>query len=490
MNPHMSAGQGPPHFPPNALPAYQHPPQSRRNQDYHTFNGPPPQSPMHMPHYYQQQPFYPPPHMQQPYHQNPRWQGYSAHPPYPMPAPPQPRPYPSDRPMVVNGSVNNFTPQQMPPSTRPPMFTPTGSYTNYTPHPQSPSPLPPRLPQQPPMPQAQPSPAPPVKQEPAPPPAPIAPEALVNESAVEEADVTRTPQQSAQTPAPPSRRQSQAQSPLSLAPEHRIPYYPKLPWYSVPGGEFPQRDMARRRKRQNLRKPTDTVTLPAGPGTTDAALEQSAQAEEAPSEASTVAAPSEAETPATSQAPSESDFTHVSTPATPAQAAAPSPKATPTQAHARRDTRTAIAVPNIPGLPKHRSSPSTAQQQQAPPPPANTETPAAPTQADAHAHAESTLVEEPASPKTPPPKAAPKSWADLVRTKNAGKAAGQANGAAPTNSIQLPKTASLPEALRQYSVQSGVTLSFLEPRGLVNTGNMCYMNSVRLPNIANQEKQS
>ncbi|KAI0514491.1 hypothetical protein F5B22DRAFT_637058 [Xylaria bambusicola] len=37
---------------------------------------------------------------------------------------------------------------------------------------------------------------------------------------------------------------------------------------------------------------------------------------------------------------------------------------------------------------------------------------------------------------------------------------------------------SLADALRDYEVSSGQKLAFLEPRGLVNTGNMCYMNSV------------
>ena len=88
-------------------------------------------------------------------------------------------------------------------------------------------------------------------------------------------------------------------------------------------------------------------------------------------------------------------------------------------------------------------------------------------------------VDEEDAPKTPPPKAAPKSWADLVRTKTApGSAVGQANGTATTNGAPLPKTASLADALRQYNVQRDASLSFLEPRGLVNTGNMCYMNAV------------
>lgn len=86
-------------------------------------------------------------------------------------------------------------------------------------------------------------------------------------------------------------------------------------------------------------------------------------------------------------------------------------------------------------------------------------------------------VDEKQAPSKPAP---PKSWADLVRAKNAGAVPGvQSNGVSNTLKTQaLPKSASLAEALRQYTSASG-RLHFLEPRGLVNTGNMCYMNSVR-----------
>lgn len=84
-----------------------------------------------------------------------------------------------------------------------------------------------------------------------------------------------------------------------------------------------------------------------------------------------------------------------------------------------------------------------------------------------------------------PIKATPKSWADLVRTPGQNLAARtvqvpselttQTNGFAPA------KAASLADALSSYSVKENnesAKTAFLEPRGLVNTGNMCYMNSV------------
>lgn len=205
------------------------------------------------------------------------------------------------------------------------------------------------------------------------------------------------------------------------------------------------------------------------------------------SEASTIAAPSEPETPATSQAPSESDFTNVSTPATPAQAPTSSPKPTPTQqsSHARRDTRTAIAVPSIPGLakPKDASPPSVSQkgdQSQT-----GEETTPKPEEQKSTPSEEAVPVKE--TVKALEPKPAPPSWADLLK-RNAPKGAvpspGLQKGEVVTVGFQVPKSASLADALKGYRVNSGAKLNFLEPRGLVNTGNMCYMNSVSLSSVA------
>ena len=203
--------------------------------------------------------------------------------------------------------------------------------------------------------------------------------------------------------------------------------------------------------------------------------------DELQSEASTLAAPSETETPATSQAPSESDMTQVSTPATPAQVSASSPTPTSTQFKqpaAKRDARASIAVPNIPGLAKVKgpSPPATAAKESAAQAVEDTESKVDGTQSSATP--EETVIE--ASPASPL-KATPKSWADLLR-KNAGpqSAIPGVNGGMAGNGIQLPPNASIADALKQYQVQNDERVYFIEPRGLVNTGNMCYMNSVSL----------
>jgi ubiquitin carboxyl-terminal hydrolase 10 len=83
---------------------------------------------------------------------------------------------------------------------------------------------------------------------------------------------------------------------------------------------------------------------------------------------------------------------------------------------------------------------------------------------------------------SPPPKAAPKSWAELLRAKNAPVPV-QAppsvpNGVVATSGPTPPKSNSLSDVLASFSVDADKKVSFLEPRGLVNSGNICYMNSV------------
>ncbi|PHH61252.1 hypothetical protein CDD81_630 [Ophiocordyceps australis] len=89
-------------------------------------------------------------------------------------------------------------------------------------------------------------------------------------------------------------------------------------------------------------------------------------------------------------------------------------------------------------------------------------------------------------------KPTPKTWAGLF-TKSASKtvpSANQTNGSAPINGtvssdsvtasspFSKASVSSLAEAVRAYRVGVGDNVSLLEPRGLINTGNMCYMNSV------------
>lgn len=81
-------------------------------------------------------------------------------------------------------------------------------------------------------------------------------------------------------------------------------------------------------------------------------------------------------------------------------------------------------------------------------------------------------------------KAAPKSWAELLRGKNATQdkttlPASILDTYAPIRS----QVVTVADAVRTYSVDNVNETPFLEPRGLINTGNMCYMNSVSIVGV-------
>jgi ubiquitin carboxyl-terminal hydrolase 10 len=214
------------------------------------------------------------------------------------------------------------------------------------------------------------------------------------------------------------------------------------------------------------------------------------------------------ETPSTQDLPSESALS--TSPTTPASVHTTQTSTiasiTPTQA-LKSSSKTAIpAVPVVPILPK--SSPK------------ETRTVAGmeKSELDSKQAIESTPEQsvdgatDSAAPHAPdtkpepapvPVKTAPKSWASLLAknpstatdtvaaTRNS-PAASAVNGTIATDGAFGGDAASLAgfaksnassqaEALHNFQVSSGSKLAFLEPRGLINTGNMCYMNSVSRP---------
>ncbi|KAK3942258.1 hypothetical protein QBC46DRAFT_78067 [Diplogelasinospora grovesii] len=226
-----------------------------------------------------------------------------------------------------------------------------------------------------------------------------------------------------------------------------------------------------------------------------------------------------AETPSTQDQPSEyAASTSPTSPSSvqPQQASTPATNVTPTQP-AKPAARTAVpavpAVPVIPVLPKatpKEAKPAggadNAQNGSRPATAASTTTvdgaakPDETPSKEVNGTAEGTPSEtcQPAATSAPAPAPAwskPKLWTGLFNkaasaAANAAAAAVQAHangtvaadgtigGAGAVGAFAKSNVSSIAEALQAYRVGAAEKIAFLEPRGLVNTGNMCYMNSI------------
>ncbi|KAF2731026.1 cysteine proteinase [Polyplosphaeria fusca] len=431
------------HIPP-AVPVHQ----GRRQNDYHHYIPQPTHSPVHHNPYAQfqhpQQPYGAPapPYPQQWYYPQPQH-------PYPM----HPRPYqPHGSPMVVSSHPHMAA---MPPVNRAMGQTPPIAHSQTPPAPRHMTPQP-------------------VSSTP---------------SVTSQPHVSSPPPQvDMATPTPPPSTPPVASLPSAPPPPptHRMPYYPTLPWLSVPDEPFPARaSKGKKRRRAAVPATEEGLAFPSreetaaevqgddaekkGEEAVDDA-EQTQTDEPDGSQTSTIAAASEVETPSTSHPPSEADSTH---PTTPSSSMPPPQTRSTGPSHARTATKT--AVPLIPIRPtKAPSVASTTQKSDKvePKKPEDIATPAT--------EAPNTAEETPKA--SPPPKAAPpKSWAALFTPKAqpaVASAPAPPNGADATNGVNGSASKSLADVLASFSVDSDKKLSFLEPRGLVNYGNVCYMNSI------------
>lgn len=168
---------------------------------------------------------------------------------------------------------------------------------------------------------------------------------------------------------------------------------------------------------------------------------------------------SEPQTPTASIPQSEGNSTQ---PTTPSSTTKPQPKA------AKPAIPVVPVVPNISGTPRRQTKEDLDAAQ------------TAETETTASTELDTTLDDEVAKTASPTP-AAPKSWAELLRSKQAAAKSAGAPSSAEPSTVTPQKSETLGDILNnlgadvtQYSDKVG----FLEPRGLVNTGNMCYMNSV------------
>ncbi|KAL8388093.1 hypothetical protein RB595_009469 [Gaeumannomyces hyphopodioides] len=322
------------------------------------------------------------------------------------------------------------------------------------------------------------------------------------ESAQAQAPAPPTPPTPQTVEAPAERTPSPKPQPHVKLSLPKAPFRPPLPWFTHPDDPFPSRSTRIKRRRRAFANEEQTLSLPSKDDTTLAAAPEETVTEttEEPqtkvSPASTATQPpARSATPSTQEQPSTastSPTTPTSVKAAPSIASASTPTATkPTKILARAAVP---AIPIIPALPK--ASPKDTKQP-APKPQAEQKVSVP---ADSAAP-KSEAAEEPkveSAPAPAPVPAAPLLWTGLFSkaASSATAAAGTSasaqagpNGTAGTESaagargtgvsgFAQANHSSLAEALRAYRVGNGDKVAFLEPRGLINTGNMCYMNSV------------
>ena len=234
----------------------------------------------------------------------------------------------------------------------------------------------------------------------------------------------------------------------------------------MPEQPFPARAPRRRRAKDRTLLSSVAVELPtkAGQGEKQSAAKRvgtSAQVS------------SEPQTPTLSAGPSDANSTQPTTPSS-------APQKQPTQPQPQSKT-SKPAVPVVPIVPVVPATSGTPRQPAKDEPTRAAEQPKTDTaEAVKEPPAESAKSEEQEKP-SPPSREPPKSWADLLKSKAASKAAAAPSSTTETNGLVPHKAKPLADVLTGLGddvTEYSDKVAFLEPRGLVNTGNMCYMNSV------------
>ncbi|KAK3307922.1 uncharacterized protein B0T15DRAFT_390329 [Chaetomium strumarium] len=328
------------------------------------------------------------------------------------------------------------------------------------------------------------------------------------------------PQQQPQTVLPPSHQVVDTEvKPTSAlaspASSPKAPFRPPLPWTST-DWPFPPRAARLRRKRRFLGADAERLELPEKPTPAADVLtkvqketEQQAPAAAAEPSSKSQDHPPRSEAPSTPAQPSEDAVSTSPTSPSSVQSSKTSTTASAAPTNTvKPSARSAVpAVPVIPALPKaspKESKPATGAEKRSsaeaqpaaeahPAPAAPGDGPAEASQAGEGVNG-TTETEAPKAAQTAPAPAKPKLWTGLFKagTSTAGTSSaapavqGQTNGNAADGSAVIAgagsfakaNASSLAQVLQAYRPGVQDRLSFLEPRGLVNTGNMCYMNSV------------
>jgi ubiquitin carboxyl-terminal hydrolase 10 len=261
----------------------------------------------------------------------------------------------------------------------------------------------------------------------------------------------------------------------------------QTPWYSSDSDDFPP--PAPRQKRRVLRSTlaSEPRMYPVEEADPEAAESADTTPEEPPPQVSTgndekTDVRPITPTPIASDAPSEDTSTQPTTPASSVPTPSAKSQQTPTQPKARPVSGTVIpALPQSPIAVRrgHRDSVVSTQSKASEEPVSASQT-TEPTTAEGDDAASSGETASAPAPAAPKPK--PSSWASLLRpAQSASAAPSVVSGSSSVNGGLTGRGEALADALNNMNVSSDVPtkISFIQPRGLVNTGNMCYMNSVR-----------
>lgn len=265
----------------------------------------------------------------------------------------------------------------------------------------------------------------------------------------------------------------------------------EVPWLSVEDEAFPPRAPRQRRRILRSLLATAPVVYPlveeAPEGPAEHELEQQ-HTETVPEGTPTYNPGDQTTTQASTPLPSDAHSDAPSTQPTTPSSAVPDPlnksQQTPTQPKARPVVPVLPAVPILPPSPTvvrstHRDSSVSTQSKQSEPAQPSVERTETTGPASSEA-SETQSVSQDAAPVVSPP-APPKSWANLFRSNDSRTGSATAtNPKAASTASGAGRSETLSDILHDVNsvVEAPSKIAFLKPRGLVNTGNMCYMNSV------------
>ncbi|KAK7221165.1 hypothetical protein V2G26_009168 [Clonostachys chloroleuca] len=272
-------------------------------------------------------------------------------------------------------------------------------------------------------------------------------------------------------------------------PPPTVPFRAPLPWLSRPDLPFPIRSSKLKTSRKVLASGSVNVSLPierhepsAGQETKEEAKQEATPAPEKPQDGA-----SEPKTPVTEKVASTSGSD-----------ASQFVQRSPASAKGAAINGRPVAQPALPlvSLPKSAPKPPVPQS-----PRQEVKGQGSVQAGDEHVEGAAAAVTDETAEKevpasAPAPKPAPSSWANLFAKPAASPvkpsaAATGTDGASVVNghdneassdgpSTTFPKSnaSNVADAIRSYKVNATENIGYIEPRGLINTGNMCYMNSI------------